>query len=629
MHKRAPHLVSKLSVNRRKAEISDFYIPPAIADLCFVNEVRFTENLCDALSCDAFGGVDELGRQEAPCGPNVATSYYRIGLDKIGKRCQPACFHSNLRTSSQTKGHDEDAHAPHTPTLRFVSGECLIVPSNILVWLRRPQARSTARYVHRLNDMKTGYTERVDKDAGKYSTSVIFENNSYTCGVFRKNYDPSTGECEKGFFEKWVLGSIIGNSFLDSMKDLYDSVATTSSVIDLPAGLDPLPETTLPEDTLEYWTNDIDESFQLPEVIDYYEKTSTSLSKRKKRSAVSKDESDDAESKGAAVGFWKKAGDIAVAFIEGFFDKDNLTQLCISEEFEFQLKQMKRRMLSVVERLLKFYGERGLNSAVGKVGRVVLEKGFASALKHIVVRVALKVVTKAAIALAKLTIGALSVVGLLTTIGTIADMILSFWDPYGYSNQLSKNVPQDLYMSAEQNLREAMRRSPTNMDMTALADLLLDEDVVNEINMKRMEDSVFYLDHLEVNSDGSWIDKGELVDLGYASGMSDTDSAVVESETNRAFAVTRSFDPSTYESTQRTFLERCRVNSILRSLAFLAGGASICLALFRWTVAALTFLVIAMGLLLSTVAAMYTDAFRITLRNVGRAFRLDDHEPYK
>lgn len=195
-----------------------------------------------------------------------------------------------------------------------------------------------------------------------------------------------------------------------------------------------------------------------------------------------------------------------------------------------------------------------------RIGSAVGSKILAGALRGIAVRmvtsVVIRVGSKLAIMLAKITAAAASVIGWLLVGAMLLDLLFTFWDPYGYNNLFPPEMPKVLNDNGQLAFRKALESATCNYEFESFVGLVLTQDEILALQIESFTDRLTYLDSLVVNSEGSRIDKGEEISMGDDQRTSDMEAARNRAMTDRV----RRFDPESYAAYNRDFFARTRVN---------------------------------------------------------------------
>lgn len=605
MQKRAPHLTSWLNVRARDATKDDYYVPVALRASCKVLEIEMTKDLCDLLSCTPV-------RERDVCRPNEPATYYYVGDNGYDVQCQPACFNTAVKATYNKDG----GRGADTPQLNWHSGKCRIVNSSTVSWLEKTYYRSSTHYELRLNDMPTGFS-RVPDTSNPYGCGYTYKSNPTYCRYYDRTME-ANGECTMTTWE-YVLDSVIGMSLINTVKSALRMVSNNKMPFELPRNLPKLPDKLADLHTVEGWRENINKNFVIPPLIESKPQIPTTMhqQQRTKRDTTSSssidlarqqaemrsftmpnqlsaflrrrsgvitypsfsssgktyqdEEEEKREEEEAKKNWLEKMRDILVTLLEGFVTDDNFwIQMGIDMAISKAVEKLKSIAVKVFEKVAASLGKSALRLS-GSLGTRVLAAGFKSLFIRSVGVLVLRVGAQLAIMLAKLLTAVSSVVGWLLVGVMIFDIGFALWDPFGYKHLFPANMPSDLMYNGETSLRQLFKSSEANYEFDQLANLLLTQDEVLEIQVESLVDRLIYLDALVVNSEGTRIEKGPLIDPSKGTG-----AQLIEAETQANTERVR-FDAQTYAAYNRRFNLRIELTNRANILAYITIGVSLIL----------------------------------------------------
>lgn len=560
LHSKAPHLASELEYSVREARSADYFIPEKIKHMCKVIDVGISEKLCRKLSCNPT-------MESGMCKPNMTASYYYVGDDDYDVQCQPACFNT---TESHMYSADGN-RVPETPMLNFHSGKCRIVPSTMVSYLEKPFYRSDIVYENRKNDMPTGFSRT--PSTNPYGCGLDYKANATYC----KYYDrilQDDGSCS---LEWWEVGldAVVGMSLINTVKSSVRMLADTESPMALPSNLPKLPESLEAIHTVDGWKKDVNLSFIVPELIHTRTEFTHPYHSRFKRGVRATDgdqgptvplhtkNDNTAESVETQQSWVDNVEAVMLSMLECLFtDKSLWISMGVGMVTETMLSRLKDLCKKVVEKLslqlIKEVPRMGTS-----VGVNVLRTALKGTCTKIVINKVVAIASKTAIALAKMTVAAVSVVGWFLIATTLLDILFTFWDPYGYNNMFPPTLPHDLMANAERAFRQSAETATMNYEFDHFAALVLTEDEMLSIHVESLMDRLVYLNSLAVNSDGVRLDKGDIINFDR-----EQISPIIDTIHNRTMLRRVRFDPESYEEYNRDFLTRVQINKYANRGAF-------------------------------------------------------------
>ena len=668
MYKRAPHLVSHLDIEIRDATNSDFYVPAALNGIAKVMDVKFTKSLCEMLSCNPV-------KEQDTCKPTDVASYYYVGDSTFDLQCQPSCFN----TAQKVTYNEDGSRAADVPMLNWNNNECRIVNSSVISWLEKTFYRSDTKYERRLNDMPTGFSriKNDDGDGNPFGSGFTYAVNPTYCSYYDRSFDSSTRTCKIEVWET-ILDAIVGMSLINNIRSSIRVLSNGKNPFDSPENLPKLPETLPNEYTVSGWRNNVNKDFTLPTLIDVSaNKRRQALSssrlqfqevrrrRRRKRSitetatlttdeteteddihdvrrlaeineAISKSSStmSSADDDGAAgddnitdKSWSEKVKDVFLNLLEMLTTKDFWEQVGIDLAFSEALSKLKQICVKVVEKLSSFLAKSGLKLGES-VGTRVLSGGIRSIATHVVSTTAIRLGAKFAVMMARVLAAAASIVGWILLFSTFLDIMFSFWDPYGYNHLFPPELPNDMMKNGELALRQAIGAVSANYTFDNLTAVILSEDEILSIQLESLIDRVTYLDCLVVNSEGSRIDKGPLIN------PSDGSSDRMQNIQTSVLARRVRFDYDSFKEYNRRFNMRVTLNRYLNYTAIVSiAVAAILSVLTKFSV--LSIICFLIGLLVLCVAIVSTqndvllDLFETYVKSsFHNNSKLDDEDNY-
>lgn len=464
MYKKAPHLCGWLEHTVRPATDADYYIPlndQLPPEYFKIITVRITERLCEKLSCTRV-------KDREPCKPADDTSVYRVGDDGFALHCQPACFNFRARNTYSADGaRDTDA-----PRLNFHRDQCRIVPEVATTYLERLFYRSNVVYERRVNDMPTGFSHVAVAADEPFGSGLSYRNNPTYCRYFDREMD-ANGTCKQLWWERRVdavVGMAVVNTVRLGVRALTNHNQTFADPEKLPE-FKPVPE----HMTKRSWFGDVNAKYELPPLIDVFDagrESRVAAAAAKRRARRNTDSTDDT----MAAHTIQRAKESLVAMLRSseFWNTVNAA-------FGASLTRIKAFCLKVVETLQSPLLRDSPKLLELAFSRTVLRGSIASVARTVIVSSALRTVGKTALMIAKITAELTSVVGLLLLAVTVFDVILQFWDPYGYNNMFPAMFPADFMVAGERAMVTQFRDAAAVYDFQSLVRAVLNENKLTEI----------------------------------------------------------------------------------------------------------------------------------------------------
>lgn len=622
IYEKAPHIVSHLKWEIRKATHKDYYMPAAIEHACMVVDIFIEEDLCEILSCNA-------SKEKRPCDPDDPASYYHIGDDGYGIQCQPSCFHS--AAVAEFDKNDKKKRVPDTYFLNWnelggKNGECRIVDTQTINWQEKPYYRSEVHYQYRINDMPTGYSLQPATDP--MGSGRSYHPNDAFCAYFNRIMEEDES-CSLEWWEKG-LDAVVGMSLINTVKSGFNVASTRQPFKDpkiKPSGW--LPDTIPEKFTLNGWKKNINKDFKLPQLID----TSPCLASGKKVNATDRYHPDDRENEiiikrlvaeignedlsnfmrnqfgrkldtsptriyglnknGQIVGpmekpydplkdfksmkkndepkdiHWtEKMADIIGGLVKMVTESKFWIDMAVTKGSAMMTKYLKKFAIKMIDKIAVRLSD-GLLRLIGSVGQRVLLVGIKGLIARLMTHLAFSIVSKVAVILAKMLASAASVIGLVLWGMFIFDLLFTIWDPYGYNNMFPPEMPKEMMENGELALRSEMQVISPTYQFDHLVDLLISQEEKADIMIESLEDRMIYIDSLTVNSEGSTIEKGKEFDV--SRGSRDEMDFVQAA----AMAKRHKFTPETFQEYNGKFMTRVKLNKYMNyagAIAILTSG---------------------------------------------------------
>lgn len=652
LKKLPPHLASWLDVKLRPATNDDYFIPEVLKHAAFVLEVNPTEEFCKASSCTSV-------KETSTCEPLETASYYRVGDDSYDIQCQPACFNTIQKTKITEASKKRSADIGML-VWNGKAKKCRYANSEIINLLEKPYWRSDVKFEKRVNDMPTGYS-RVQLPNELYNTGRSYRNNAAYCQYYDKTIQDN-GDCDFRIWEKG-LDAVVGMSLINTVKSSIRMVSSDHP-FPLPENLPKLPDTIPLEYTLDGWKANIRADFKIPDLIDTkprataemiqnahnriikskggdateienmtpqemhdqflvddelnweisssfmrqsmgLKQTAAEIEKEKARN----DKIDETDRKDANNKLSKAFGLIAKSFTQA----EMYEMIGTDVAFSHLLSRLKKQCVAIAEQMSMFVA-RELPSVATKISETVLSKGVSSFILRQSIASAMSLSSASAIFAAKTLAASATGVGYLLMAAQVLNIIFEFWDPYGYSNMHPNNYPKDLMQLGERMMREKYEGLGTDYSFDSFIRTVLSQDEITESNIRSMFDVLIYLDALEVNSEGSRIDKGSEINLA----LGNRNDLILAQ--NKGLASRVKFDPASFELYNERFMSRVDLNRYLNYTAAMCLLTSGALLFLRLNALSIVFLIICVVVLavarLSLVDDSLVDAlYKLTDRN--------------
>ena len=595
LYNTAPHLLSHCRYTIRRADPSnDFFFPRALENRAIVSDVFITESLCEKLSCNFAG-------PRGNCKPNDEAYNYLVGDSAVFQTaCEPACFNL-LRTQTY---NDDGVEYPHMSRLTYADNRCVFAPG-ATIWAEVPLYRSTEIFETRVNDLPAGFNRRVNPTT---VSQIGYEYNETFCRSFFDTWDPTTRTCITPWY-RMIANVVVGEMVIKMVKAGITALQNDGNSIPPPIGLPPVPPIN-PRFWRNNWIQDVNTEFILPDPNgDASDIVNTAYvfskpTKRTPRKSIPTETLPELAPAEIDDEFFVSSIDKVMAILEFIFtDPEFIASIGVDIVVDMLLsgirkitKAAMRQATPVVNALLRRVLTTPLPSRVFAVA-------FRATMTRMVAQVAIKVASQFLLALGRIVVLASSVVGIILIIISVFDIVLSFWDPLGFNNKYPPGFLDDLMRNSDLALRQQFGMSIPQITFDGLSALLLTEEEIITINLQSFEWMFEYFNALEINSEGSRINRGRDISLGN------------DLERTYDHAMARLVIP-----TQRDFMEfeirhatRWRLSKTANAAAWVMAGGVILLVAFKLNAAALIVVLITVVLFAISMINLDTDAILDTL----------------
>jgi hypothetical protein len=312
----------------------------------------------------------------------------------------------------------------------------------------------------------------------------------------------------------------------------------------------------------------------------------------------------------------KEGGDILIKTIKSILeailtDPETQKQLGIGIAFDKALSWVKtlstKLLTRLSESLITLLAKEGVDMGIN-----VLEKSIFSTFMSICVSFAAKIASKLAIMLLNALISTVDVIGWILEVGMMLNLVAALWDPFGMNKMFPAGYADEVMRQGEQAYKVQAGINELNYTFTSLVGSLLTDDEILAIQMQSLIDRAIYLDALEVNSEGSRIDKGDTIDYSHAINSNTENQTLAKS-----IVPIYKFDYDSYSLYNESFLTRVETNQKLALISTFAFFVPIILLGLGFKLLAMIVLVILVLIICWFKYGIYSqsDDFILTLSN--------------
>ncbi|QAT90417.1 P74 [Spodoptera exempta nucleopolyhedrovirus] len=572
-----PHILIDYEI--RLANNDDFYIPQKLANKAIYVKVTFSKKGCESMTCYPY---NETG----PIKPDTRMGYTQLS-DVSVLYGQPACFHLD-RVAATREGSENRVQSPE---LRYTdAGQCLLIDTLSKLYLNTPYIRSDEHIIKGVDDVPGFNVYNTNDPLFPERVEGSF-NNAY-CQRFGRSLD-SAGGCSLRWWES-MIGFVLGDTIYVTLKLLANNIFSDIRNFDFtrPSVNLPRPPTVNTINELQKWrdvrdpTADVDFELKFNE---YESIADLGLSEDiikliyraeqgfiRERATAPRNLQFRVATKLGPTSFDSEQD---LEYIISQFLEDNALIIGIATSIGFDLlmdgiKALLKKINTTLIPLLK----KTLINTSARVTVRILGETYKAVMVQSLNRIAVKTLTAIAKALTRIAIKAASVVGIILIVFSIGDLILGFWDPFGYNNMFPARYPKDLsdafiaayFQSINDGSSDLIEFIPEYFSELVDAD---DDDV---ITIDSISDSLEYVASLTVNSNG------QLLELDDGEQITDFDEVSLVGSALASSALYTHLEFLQYTQRHNDILYDNRPTSVLVPVLFVT-GALILMALPRDT----------------------------------------------
>jgi hypothetical protein len=498
--------------------IHTYYVPPALLDKAITTDITFSREGCDQVNCYPFS-------EQNPIEPSTLFGVTQTSETPVFYG-QPGCY--NLDVNAAMK--EDTENAIQSMETRFHNNRCIIMDSITKHYLNAPFIRTEnnmQRGIDNVPGFNIGYASDVFPEA--YQGSF----NWQYCDAFAR--DLINGECSYQWWEL-AIASVLGDSIYSTFKGFIRELAMGVRNFDYSRPHPDLPPKPVvdPEEVLKTWTDlrdsMIDEPFEesltdtetfsiehtlgitlnqelhyvanegfsvvdKPDAVEYQPRIAHTSSR------IGRPVTDEIEFSQMIIMALEDEQSFDDMLHDFMHDNIFIASIITSIGFDLLTDGFKAIMKRAATRLIPMM-ERVLLQGTQTITRRLMMETFKAALVQNLSRMGIRLLSSIAKAIARFAVAASSVIGIVLIFLAIADILLSFWDPYGYSNIF----PYQFLVDMSFNFLEAFFDNNGTRDVVELVPRVFEQylpDEDDEINsMNSFISMLEYVGNLEVNSDG-------------------------------------------------------------------------------------------------------------------------------
>lgn len=304
-----------------------------------------------------------------------------------------------------------------------------------------------------------------------------------------------------------------------------------------------------------------------------------------------------------------KLSKIVISMLESLFtDPMFIATMGIDVLFDKLLSVIKNQSTQILKTLVP-----RLSMLAVRLGRPIGLNVFNMSLKltlsRAIAQITVKIAGAVIRAMARIALLAASVIGVVLIITSLLDLAFSIWDPLGFHKKFPREQLQQIMIQSGMAFRQELETSSLELTFNALASqILLSKDEITELSLNTFTWTLEYLEALEVNSEGSRIDKGILIAFNVTSNE-------LESQLNIETAQLNIYTPDDFINYEQMFMNRVRLTGVLQIIGITTCTVGIILIALQLHMLAL--LIILIGLFILMVSKLNMD-FDFLVANIDQ-----------
>lgn len=663
LYEKFPHIATHLKYTIRAADKhKDYYFDETFREYAIKVDVEMTQSVCEKISCNFSTATGPCKKDSITKYYRIGDSETDFDL-----QCQPACFHLKPSKISYNRTDNAEVPQSIRTHWNERSKICAIVPQGF-EWFEHPIYRSQERYEKRVNDLPVGFnrisTEYTASgfayEYNKAYCDAFFDQwdpqtKSCTTPTHEVILNAVIGECIVKLAKSGVTHVV--NTFFNAEADsngenaemvngnaksqpFAESQPFVGSTIQRPKFLHKEPPI---EEIwkLDGWLNDINTDFIRPDVDFILSKGAAEKGVAEKRQnpdsieegdnnyhntqaksgakyargrpslsakgRVSRAAPSTADSlpKTKSFNFFQETKNIIIGILESTTKPEFWRDIGISTTVDAFLSVVKKIATDTYTKFLPYF-IRALKT--GSVFTRIYSETFRKALLLVTIKAVRQTllikISFTAMAVAKITANAVSIVGIVLMVIGILDLVLTMWDPLNFKQKYDQKALSEIAEQFENASRLNYGMAEPKITFDFLVCQLIDENIQLEMSAHLFKYVVQYLDSLKVNSDGSVIEKGSLLAID---GDNSFENNNIHDDMRQLIAKTKLHTPSELYAYEKSHRNRLLYYSKI-SKYILAGISGVCLMfLLRFFVLGAIVAILTILLLFST----YANAFLI------------------
>ncbi|AAK94152.1 CUN074 putative p74 envelope protein, similar to AcMNPV ORF138 [Culex nigripalpus nucleopolyhedrovirus] len=491
-----------------ESAVGFYYVPDGMKHNAVNVQLGLSEEGCKQANCFPFTETGVIA-------PDTPFRYLQTTENPVGSG-HPACYGLD-----PTAAFDEDDE-PQVQSMetRWHKGRCIVMDSMAKQYFISPFVRTEHHLQRGIDDVPGFNVEPTLDDIFPETFDAKF-NRQY-CDYFMRQLDPSGG-CTFQWWET-LVGAVLGDSIYATFRGFIRELSTGMQQFDFKRPHRDLPTAPVvnPEEVREAWRrvrdstipHDLEVNFSDPTRLDL-DKLGLGLSLRAiyvaNRGLTFEPRTDSPErefretrrptrhTNGGPIMRLEDEPSLEDQMIDFINNNPLISSLLVSAGFDFINDGFRALMKKAMVRYIPMLQAAAIRFGEGLTRKMVSE-AFRVLMFSRINQMAVQLTGALAKAIARFGAMASSVIGIVLIFFVAADIILMFWDPYGYSNMFPPEFLGDLTL----NFLSAFFEQTGTRNVIEMIPQAYDSMVKGgeEDGLYLTFAALQYVSHMEVNSDG-------------------------------------------------------------------------------------------------------------------------------
>lgn len=280
--------------------------------------------------------------------------------------------------------------------------------------------------------------------------------------------------------------------------------------------------------------------------------------------------------------------EIMSAILSSITDDEFWKEISIAISIDVGIDKIKSCTTKAYDKLIPKLTKSILTSSK-KFASKVLSKSIFITIANTVSKVIIKSVSKVMVSLLRMIGSAATGIGIILGILAIFEVVFQILDPYGFNHKYDESILDQVMKESDNALRLSMETDVPDMTFDTLCNIMLSTEEIIDNNVKSFLDMYEYLDSLVVNSEGTRINKGEMILLGNS-------DAINQKASERAIARGKLYTPKDFYIYECDHVDRMTYFNETNKCVLTMVGLGLMFMIMELYLIGLIFMVIGMGI---------------------------------